>query len=162
MGNQFSGSEIVEIGIQIEINGRDFYNTLVDKSKIKKAKEMFRYFSGEEEKHIDIFKGLLNSVSKYEPQEAYPQEYFSYMHALAGDHVFTQKDKGTEIAKKITTDLNAVEMAKGFEKDSIVFYEAMKKMVPEKDQKIMDRLIEEEQKHFNKLSDLEKEIVILS
>lgn len=33
MGNIFAGSEIVEMGIQIEKNGRDFYN------KIKRLKK---------------------------------------------------------------------------------------------------------------------------
>ncbi len=33
MGNIFAGSEIVELGIQIEKNGRDFYNTLAKKIK---------------------------------------------------------------------------------------------------------------------------------
>ena len=37
MGNIFAGSEIVELGIQIEKNGRDFYNTLVSQSKSQKA-----------------------------------------------------------------------------------------------------------------------------
>jgi len=39
MGNIFAGSEIVEMGIQIEENGRDFYCALTEKSKDKKAKE---------------------------------------------------------------------------------------------------------------------------
>ena len=29
MGNIFAGSEIVELGVQIEKNGRDFYQALV-------------------------------------------------------------------------------------------------------------------------------------
>ena len=39
MANIFSGSEIVQIGIQIEKNGRDFYNTLEEQSTNKKGKE---------------------------------------------------------------------------------------------------------------------------
>jgi len=45
MGNIFAGSEIVEIGIQIEKNGRDFYNTLDKQSKNEKAKEIYRFLS---------------------------------------------------------------------------------------------------------------------
>ena len=39
----FAASEVVEIGVQIEINGRDFYNTLIKKSKNKKTKEIFEH-----------------------------------------------------------------------------------------------------------------------
>ena len=35
MGNVFAGSEIVELGIQIEKNGKDFYNILVNQSMVQ-------------------------------------------------------------------------------------------------------------------------------
>ena len=48
MGNVFAGNEIVELGIQIEENGKDFYNTLVNQSKNSHAKDIFKYLEGEE------------------------------------------------------------------------------------------------------------------
>ena len=59
MANIFSGSEIVQIGIQIEKNGRDFYNALEKQSTSNKSKEIFRYLAGEEEKHIKVFEEIL-------------------------------------------------------------------------------------------------------
>lgn len=158
MGNIFAGSEIVEIGIQIEKNGRDFYNIVAKQSKNQKAKEIFEYLAGEEEKHIAVFKKILDSVTKYEPPESYPGEYFAYMNALASEHMFTQKDKGRQIAKKVTSDKEAVELGIGAEKDSIVFYEGMKKVVPEYDLKLVDELIKQEQDHLRQLSDLKKNL----
>ncbi|MBN1406060.1 MAG: rubrerythrin, partial [Candidatus Omnitrophica bacterium] len=79
----FSGSETVEIGIQIEKNGRDFYNIISENVADEKAKKLFSYLAKEEEKHIAAFKEILDSVIKYEPKQAYPQEYFAYMNALA-------------------------------------------------------------------------------
>lgn len=114
MGNIFAGNEIVEIGIQIEKNGYDFYTTL----------------------------------------KSYPGEYFAYMSALASEYVFTQKDKGKDIAKKTKSDNEAIDLGIGFEKDSILFYEGMKKVVPEYDLKIVDQLIEQEQYHLKMLTDL--------
>ena len=154
MGNIFAGSEIVEIGIQIEKNGRDFYHTLVNKSKNQKAQDLFRYLEGEEEKHIAVFQKILDSVHKYEPPESYPGEYFAYMNALASEYVFTQKDKGSQTAKNTKSDTEAIDLGIGFEKDSIVFYEGMKKVIPEYDLKVVDQLIEQEQSHLRQLSDL--------
>jgi rubrerythrin len=159
MDNIFSGSEIVEIGIQIEKNGRDFYNTLVNKSNNSQAIKIFRYLAGEEEKHILTFQNLLDSVKEYEPSQAYPDEYFAYMNALASEHIFTQKDKGKDIAEKIKTDKEAVDLGIGFEKDSIIFYEGIKKVVPNRDLKIIDELIAQEQKHLMQLTDLKKELI---
>jgi rubrerythrin len=156
MGNIFAGSEIVEIGIQIEKNGRDFYNTLAEKTKNVSAGEMFKYLAGEEEKHIAAFQKILDDTVKYEPPESYPGEYIAYMKALAGEHIFTQPDKGKAIAGTVKSDKQGVEMGIDFEKDSIIFYEGMKKSVPEFDRKIIDQLIAQEQEHLRKLSDLKK------
>jgi len=156
--NIFAGSEIVELGIQIEKNGRDFYNALVEQLKNQKAKETFKYLAGEEEKHIAVFQNILDSVHKYEPPESYPGEYFAYMNALARDYVFTQKDKGREIAKNVKGDKEAISLGIGFEKDSIIFYVGMKKVVPEYDHKIVDKLITQQQDNLRQLSELKESL----
>jgi rubrerythrin len=158
MGNIFSGSEIVEIGIQIEKNGKDFYGALAKKSKNQKAQEVFRYLAGEEEKHIVVFQKILDAVEKYEPPEAYPGEYVAYMNVLASEYVFTQKDKGAEAAKSIKSEEEAVASGIGFEKDSIIFYEGMKKSVPEFDLKVVDTLIAQEKNHLVILADLKTKL----
>jgi rubrerythrin len=156
MGNIFAGSEIVELGIQIERNGFDFYSTLVTQANNQGAKKIFEFLAAEEEKHIAIFQKILDAVHKYEPAESYPGEYFAYMSALASEHIFTQQDRGKEIAKKITSDREAVELGIGFEKDSIIFYEGMKKVIPQHDYQILDALIAQEQDHLIQLTNLKK------
>jgi len=44
------------------------------------------------------------------------------------------------------------------EKDSIIFYEAMKKTIPEYDLKIIDELIKQEQDHLRQLSDIKNSL----
>jgi len=154
MGNIFSGSEIVEMGIQIEKNGYDFYTILIEKARKPKAAEIFKFLAGEEEKHIAVFTSMLDSVREYTPPESYPGEYLAYMSGLASEYVFTQKDKGKDIAKKIKSDNEAMDLGIKFEKDSIIFYEGMKKAIPEYDLKIVDKLIEQEQHHLKMLTDL--------
>lgn len=158
MGNIFAGSEILEIGIQIEKNGRDFYNLLLDKSNNPKAQEVYKYLAGEEEKHIAVFQGILSKTEKYEAAGLDADEYFAYMNALASEYVFTQKDKGKEVAGSVKSDKEAIDLGIGFEKDSIIFYEGMKKMVPEYDLKIINELILQEQNHLRQLTELKKKI----
>lgn len=157
MGNIFAASEIIEIGIQIEKNGRDFYNAVCQKAKNPKVGEIFKFLSAEEEKHIQLFKAILEKNEKYEPQGDI-NEYFAYMSALAGDYVFTLANKGLEIAGKIKSDALAVDMGIGFEKDSIIFYEGMKKAVPAYSLDVVEELIRQEQLHLSKLIDLKKQI----
>ena len=155
---KFAANEIVELGVQIEVNGREFYAITAKKSKNSKAKEIFEYLAGEEEKHITKFRGILASVQDYEPREAYPEEYFSYMNTLASDYVFTRKNKGAEIAKSIKDEREAVGLGIKAEKDSISFYEGMKKFLQQKGKETIDRVIEEEKEHEKKLTAL-KEIL---
>jgi rubrerythrin len=158
MGNVFSASEVVEMGIQIEKNGKDFYDELVRKTASQKAREIFEFLSSEEAKHITMFQNILDSVHKYEPTEAYPGEYFAYMESLASEYVFTQKDKGVEAAQNTGSDAEAVDLGIKFEKDSIAFYEGMKQVVHEAEHKVLDAMIAQEQEHLQKLSDLKKEL----
>jgi len=158
MGNIFSGSEIVELGVQIEKNGRDFYDTLAKKTKNAACADIFTYLSREEEKHIKVFQGILGKTEKYEPQGLDAGDYIAYMNALASEYVFTQKDKGAEVAGGIKSDKEALDMGIRFEKDSIIFYEGMKKTVPGYDLKIIEELIKQEQAHLRLLTDLKRKI----
>ncbi|MGB2600667.1 MAG: ferritin family protein [Candidatus Omnitrophota bacterium] len=158
MGNVFAGSEIVEIGIQIEKNGKEFYNEVAARSKDPKAKKIFEYLAGEEEKHITAFQNILASVHEYKPVDAYPGEYFAYMNALASEHVFTQEHTGKDVAQSTESDMEAIELAIKFEKDSIIFYEGMKKVVLEREHKVLQDLIDQEQEHLRKLTEFKKEL----
>lgn len=156
MGNIFAGSEVVEIGIQIEKNGRDFYSVLATQSKSTKAKDIFKYLAEQEEKHIVVFQGILDKTDKYEPQGLDVDQYYAYMNALASESVFTQKDKGKELAQKVKNDKEAIDIGIGAEKDSMVFYEGIKKVVPGYGQELIDEVIIQEQGHLKQLLDLKR------
>lgn len=152
MGDIFAGKEIVEIGIQIEKNGRDFYNTLLKQSKEIKTQELFKFLATEEEKHIKAFQKILEQTTKYEAQGLDSDDYFAYMNALASEHIFTKANTGESVAKSIKSDKEAIERAIGFEKDSIIFYEGMKSVVPDYDKKTVNALIIQEQDHLRRLT----------
>ncbi|MEI8176213.1 MAG: ferritin family protein [Candidatus Omnitrophota bacterium] len=156
MGNIFLGSEIVELGIQIEQNGRDFYDMLARETRVEKAAALFKHLKGEEEKHIGVFGAILARLAGYEPAEAYPGEYTSYMKALAASCIFTQKGRGAEAARRVQNELEALDLGIGFEKDSIIFYEGMKKVVPPHEVKAVEELVRQEENHLRQLSELKE------
>ncbi len=154
MGNIFAASEVVEIGIQIEKNGRDFYNVLATQAKNSKAQDIFQYLAEQEEKHIAVFQKILDKAGKYEPQGLDADQYYAYMNTLASESVFTKENKGKGIAQQIKNDKEAIDMGISAEKDSIVFYAGIKKVVPEYDQKMIDEVIAQEQGHLEQLLNL--------
>jgi len=147
----FSGTEIVEIAIEIEKNGRDFYNAFSGRLKDKDIKELFRCLSIEEANHIEDFKKIFDSVSSHNPCESYPQDYFAYLNAIASEYVFTKKDELKERIGSISSEKEAIDISIGLEKDSILFYEEMKKIVPDKDSNIIDTIIDQEKEHAKRL-----------
>jgi rubrerythrin len=151
---QFAATEIVAIGIEIEKNGRDFYNSLAVRLKNAEAKKVFQFMAGEEAKHMVDFEKILSSVHKYEPHQSYPQDYFAYLNAIASEYVFTAKAKLKERLKIIESEKDAIEVSLGMEKDSIIFYEEAKKVLKEAEQQLVDKVIEQEKHHVKMLLDL--------
>ncbi|MBD3380040.1 MAG: hypothetical protein GF408_06235 [Candidatus Omnitrophica bacterium] len=154
MADSFSACEIVELGIQIEKNGKEFYMALAGKTGEPEARKAFKELAEAEEQHISVFEKIFKGACDYEPREAYPEEYFAYMNALASQYVFTRKGKGAEVAGSVSDYAEGITLGIGFEKDSILFYQEMKNMVPESDRGLVERLISEEKEHLSRLCSL--------
>ncbi|MFC1570271.1 ferritin family protein [Candidatus Omnitrophota bacterium] len=156
MGETFSACEVVELGIQVEENGKDFYLALSDKADDPKVVEVFKYLADAEEKHIAAFRTIFDSTCKYEPEGVYPDEYFSYMNSLASQYVFTQQGKGEEVAREVKSYLEGIDLGIKFEEESIAFYEGMKRIIPPESVDVIDKLIAEERKHLDILIELKE------
>lgn len=103
----------------------------------------------------DIFSKL---GEKYEPPSAFSDDYFAYLRAFSEEYVFTKQRKGEEIAQNVEDELETVKIGINAEKDSILFYNEMRKLVLKDAQETIDKLIEEEQKHLRKLSELKNSL----
>lgn len=157
MERKYSGCEVAEIGIQIEKNGRDFYQALAENTENEEAKEAFTKLASEEERHIAVFRSIESSQCDFDSMDMYPDEYFAQLNALASDHIFTEEGKGTAIAKNISSYTEGIDLAIQFEKESISLFESMKKVVPDKEKDMVQKLIEEEESHLKILIDLRGE-----
>jgi rubrerythrin len=151
-----STGEVVKLGIEVEKNGRDFYISVAASSKNIKARELFLYLADEELKHEKIFEAILNDIGKYELQEPVSDESEYYLQGISGEYVFTQKDKGKEIGARVKNDLQAIELAIGFEKDSILLFNAMKDKVSEAGRITVDKLVKQEKEHLLKLAEIKE------
>ncbi|MGB3477706.1 MAG: ferritin family protein [bacterium] len=153
----FEPSEIFQFAIRIEDNGEKFYRQMAQKFDDPKVKELFSFLADEEIKHKKIYEEMVSKIEKYEPFEAFPGEYFAYLRAYADKIIFTQKKFDEEIAK--IKDINAaLDYAINAESDSILYYQEVKNLVPENQRKIIEGIIEEERRHFVKLSENKRTI----
>lgn len=153
----FEPSEVFQFAIRIEENGEKFYRQMVQKFEDPKVKELFSYLADEEIKHKKTYEEMVSKIEKYEPFETFPGEYFAYLRAYADKIIFTQKEFDEEIAK--IKDINAaLDYAINEELNSILYYQEVKNLVSENQRSIIDKIIEEERRHFVKLSEIKRTI----
>lgn len=151
----FKPSEIAKIGMKIEENGLAFYRALAYQTKEPEAKELFNFMAGEEGQHYKIFEELSDKLQGYDMPSS-EGDYEDYMRELANCSVFATDANPVELAKDIKSVLEAIDLAVGFEKDSILFYLQFKKMVPEEEKFGVDAIIDEEHKHIYRLLTMRK------
>ncbi len=156
MGNLFSISEIFQFAIKIEENGEKFYKMAAEKTSDLTVKEIFLILSEEEIKHKNVYLEMLSKIESYQPEENFPEEYFLYLKSYADNIIFNSKAQ--EDLKKSFSTISAINFAIQRELDSILYYLESKNLIPKIQAQLVDKIIEEERKHFVKLTDLKNSL----
>ncbi|MDH5362642.1 MAG: rubrerythrin [Aigarchaeota archaeon] len=155
----FKASEIVGFAVRIEENGESFYKTLAQSAENADVRDVLEFLASEERKHIMVFRKLLDAVGEYEPPvESYPGEYESYVKALVDGHIFTKDKVGELMAKKVSSEMEAVEAGISLEKDSIIFYNEMRNYVPKSEHSVIDKVIDQEKDHLKRLVNIKTKL----
>jgi len=147
----FDVAEIFKFAVEIEQNGEKFYRRTADMAKDAESKKLFTFLADEEVKHKKLFEGMISKKDQYEPFENYPGEYQQYMDAYTGK-IISNPDIQKEMDSVKDTP-GAIEFGIRRELDSILFYHEVKKFVGN-DASLIDKIIDEERKHFMTLVEL--------
>jgi len=156
MSDFFSASEIIQFTIRIGENGEEFYRLMAEKVDDDFVKDVFNFLANGEVEHRKIFEGILSEIKEYKPTESYSGEYFAYLKAYADGHIFTSQNQGKLKASKIDSVNEALDFAIRIEIDSILYYLEAKNFVPQAQKSIIDKIIEEERRHYLKLLEVKK------
>ncbi|MFQ5329427.1 MAG: ferritin family protein [Thermodesulfobacteriota bacterium] len=155
---RFSGKDVIEMAVRIEENGLAFYTEAAEASESDEIKELFHYLADEEKRHVFCFENIGKSFDDENLpgiSDPYIEETSLYLGALANSRVFTEKNEGSRMAKEIRDENDALRTAIDMEKDSILFYYELDKVVKGKDKSVLALLIAEEKKHLAKLTELQ-------
>jgi len=149
----FSVQEVVEMAINTERSGQAFYQTASKLAKEKNLKEFFRYLAEEEGKHLKVFQGLYNSLKQGPEKTPYNwEEAKLYLKALVDSRFFTGSDKAINLVKEAKSEIETVNSAINFEKDTLLFFYEMLEVTKSHDRDLVKKIIEEEKKHIRRLS----------
>ena len=152
MGIRFNADEILTVAEQIERNGAEFYRKAAESAAGQSAAELLLELAAMEDDHLRVFTDMKHELTEQdkEPSIFDPAgESELYLRALASGHVFDVKTPPAERLRGLKSLEDILKFAIGIEKDSVVYYTAMKDMVPEHlGRTKMDGVVKEEIKHI--------------
>lgn len=152
----FEARDIVEFAIRIEENGEAFYRWAAGIAKEAETRALFNRLAREETQHRNTFTQLLKEVAGKPPQESYEGEYGAYLRDYVDNNIiFTKETLAAELAKVKDTP-GAVDFAIRREMDSMLYYHEIRKFLSLNEYDQIEKIIEEERRHFQKLSELKK------
>jgi rubrerythrin len=153
----YNADEILEIAVTIERNANAFYTRAAEVVSGEEAKSLFHELAAWEVGHVDLFEGMRAKFAAAKEQLWLPDldnESGRYLQAIADGKIFDVRRIDEELAA-LTDDPHAILMsALQREKDAVIFYLALKEMVPEnlgKDD--VQKIIEEEMSHVRYIAD---------
>lgn len=151
----FNADEVFEMAEDIERQGARFYEKAATLFPDPAIKKMLMDLSSMEVGHEKLFTSLrarlLSDAYKgYDPDEMAA----AYIKAFTDGKVFSGKQDMCAALSAATTLKDVLRMAIEAEKNSIVFYTGMKRLVPEAlGQETIEKIIGEEMKHIVSLTE---------
>jgi len=152
----FSASDIMEIAIRIEENGASFYRYAEQIAKKDDEKKLFAQLAEAEVSHKQIFEKFLQAMEKSNPPESYEGEFGAYLRTYVDNNLIFTKEIMDKQLSRVTDTRTALDFAIQRELDSILYYHEIKRLVPSGQHEAIEKIIEEERKHFQTLTNAKK------
>lgn len=149
----FSVTEIVDIAIQLERNGERFYRKGIAMVSGESLRRLLKWLADEEVRHREHFTAMKAGYLRREESHA-ERVGGSILQGAVSDHAFSLDE--VDFAT-ITSEDMLVELAIGFEKDGITFYDLMQGFIDDPDTlTIIREISDEERKHIELLTEHKK------
>ncbi|MCD6117695.1 ferritin family protein [bacterium] len=159
MTEKLAGSELLQMAVQLEKEGKEFYLAVAESVKNPVAREIFQFLADEEVKHEEIFRSMLSKgedIMLALPYDDY--EMLLYFKSLVDKKIFPGVSEVKDMRKYINDPAAALRVAISFEKDAILFFSEFKNLVRKDDQNVIDDIIEEERKHIYRILEFQKKL----
>jgi len=151
----FQAADVVEMALELEKSGEVFYRAVAKKVKSAQIQALFEDLADQEVQHYAAFQKLSKTV--WDKPLMLPDawnQYLMYLQATIQSAFFEGEDKALALAEQVTDEKEALCMAMGFEKETLLFFYDLRDMVSEGDRMILMRIVNEEKSHLRRLADM--------
>jgi rubrerythrin len=156
MSLTFNAEEIYETAALIERNGQEFYRKAAGFQQDEAGSKLLLALAEMEVQHEQLFLDLLKSLpdKARKPQLWDPDDELDmYLKALADSHIFNTRQSPADLLTGQESLEDILVKAIQFEKDSVLFYNGLADMTPDRSGKDkVEQLAKEEMHHVNMLS----------
>ena len=147
-----SVDEIVKVAIQIEERGKEFYSLALERATDDGVQSHLRMLINWEAGHVlqmeDLRKTLVQDVADESMESPFGEDSSLYIKAIAEGHVFIKNSNIADLAASCKTVKDLLLLARDFERDSVMFYEALLGVVRcEESKKAVQEILNEEKNH---------------
>jgi len=149
-------SDVFQFAIRVEEDGELFYHRAAMMAEDKEIQKLFDRLADEEVRHKRTFSDMLEKIEEAKPHENYSGEYMAYLRDYIDNKVVFSKESKEKGFKGVHDVQSAIDFAIQRELDSVLYYQEAKQFVAPKHHGQIDKIIEEERKHFAVLSEVKK------
>lgn len=146
MASFVNAADAAAAAVEIERRGYAFYKSVEEKAAHPDDKEFFAFMAQEEHRHEGIFASMLKRLGGVPlPAGSDDEEYLAYVQGLLDSHTLFMPDQ-----QKRALDAPLYQ-AMQFEKDTLIFFLELEKMVPDSEKKYVRECADEERSHLKML-----------
>jgi rubrerythrin len=154
----FESNEIYMFAMRIEENGEKFYRHAAKMAKEKQPRTLFTFLADEEVKHKKTFENMLAKMERRDVEESYPGEYLAYLQDYLDNKIVFSKSAKEAEYPEVKDTLSAIDFAIQREINAVLYYHEVKRFVAVSQQEDIEKIIEEERRHFSQLTEMKKTV----
>jgi rubrerythrin len=155
MSNLFTLGEALAVAQRIELAGEAFYGEALERAVEPETEELFRFLRDQERVHYAVFGEMLRATP--EGEKPLDEQTSRFMDAAVRDHTLTTAEAAKGLAAKGDTAA-LVEVALGFERETIRFFTTVKDVARGIDRNRLERILDEEHRHVERLEAYRKSL----
>jgi len=148
-----SSAEIFGLAKQIERSGQAYYKAVAQSTRSAELKELFGHLAEQEARHYAYFDRLSREHPELEIDAEGWAETSAYIKATSDSRFFIGEDKAISLAKTVKDPVAAIDIAIGFEKDTLLFFYELLNVTPPASRAAAAQIVEEEKRHVQMLAE---------
>jgi rubrerythrin len=149
-----TGDEIIEIAARLEESGEVFYAAAAERATSSDVRALFEELAIQEQYHRRAFEQMGRDVVELALTPDQWDQFQAYTGALLQQRFFSSPENALSLAVEAQDEEGALQAALGFEKETLLFFHELHDVVRGPGQQAVDRIIQEEKRHIQRLSSM--------